>query len=118
MNDGAERKSCGRSSIFSGSNLNRLAAAVVICAVQWAAGTSGLEAAEMTAEEVAALLAASSREDPPDLSSRDLSGLDLSGLDFKSGNLRGADLSGAKLPRANLQGVELQRAKLAGADLT
>ena len=43
--------------------------------------------AEMTREEVAALLDA---EQPPDLSLRRLNGLDLSGLDFSKVNLRGA----------------------------
>ena len=79
---------------------------------------SPVAAAEMSVEEVTALLSRASREIPPDLSGRDLSGLDLSGLDFKAGNLRGANLKDAKLSGANLQGVELQKANLAGADLS
>ncbi len=80
--------------------------------------------ADMTREEVAALLQSDQR---PDLSLRRLNGLDLSGLDFSRVNLRGAYLNKAKLTDAVFDGAILDqvwaldgdwsRASLKGASL-
>jgi uncharacterized protein YjbI with pentapeptide repeats/rhodanese-related sulfurtransferase len=73
--------------------------------------------AEMTREEVEALIAAAPPGQPPDLTKRRLSGLDLSGIDFK-----GADLHWVRLNNSNLRGTNLQNCRidlgwLIGADL-
>ena len=78
--------------------------------------------AEMTREDVIALLSSPSGE-PADLSSRRLSQLDLREVDFKGANLRwarlnGADLRGANLSRATLDSAWLLNANLEDADLT
>src|SRR5690242_8580633 len=69
-------------------------------------------AAELTADEVRALLAAATLERPADLSGRDLTGLDLSELDFKRAVLSGADLYGTKLVGANFSGAKLHAARI------
>ena len=104
--------------------------------------------AEMTREEVEALIAAVSPGQAPDLTKRRLSNLDLSGIDFKGADMRwvrlnqsnlrgatlrncridlgwlidadleGADLSGASLFSAQMQRTNLKHAKLDGARIT
>ena len=54
--------------------------------------------AELTREQVIALLAAATAEHPAQLADKGLNGLDLSGLD-----LSGADLSRSRLNRVNLK---------------
>jgi len=59
-------------------------------------------AADLSAQEVRAILAAATSDKPADLSGKSLEYLDLSNLDFKRANLLGATLFGAKLDGANL----------------
>ncbi len=73
--------------------------------------------AELTASEVAALIAQAAPGTPPDLSSRRLSGLDLSGLNFMGADLRWARLNKTKLRGANLRNSNLDLGWLIGADL-
>lgn len=72
--------------------------------------------AEMTREEVIALLSRASGQ-PADLSSRRLSRLDLRGVDFKGANLRWARLNGTDLRGANLSAAILDSAWLLNANL-
>jgi len=76
------------------------------------AGAASALAADLSADEVRAIVAQASAGTPPDLSHRSLQRLDLSGLDFKRANLAGADLYGAKLVDANLSGANLSGATL------
>jgi uncharacterized protein YjbI with pentapeptide repeats len=69
-------------------------------------------AADLSAEQVRAMLAAAAPGKPIDLSGRSLDNLDLSGLDFTGANLSGANLFGAKLDGTNLSGANLSGAKL------
>jgi uncharacterized protein YjbI with pentapeptide repeats len=75
-------------------------------------------AAEPSAADVRARLAAATEDRPADLSGLNLAGLDLSRLDFKRAKMRGANLEGANLAGANLFAVDLAEARLAGADLS
>ena len=59
-------------------------------------------AADLSADQVHAMLAASEPEKPANLSGRSLENLDLSNVDFKRANLSGANLYGAKLDGADL----------------
>ena len=63
--------------------------------------------AELSREEVIALLEAATAEQPAKLADMGLNGLDLSGLD-----LSGVDLSRSRLNRVNLKGAVLRGAKL------
>lgn len=88
-----------------------VATLLLIGAAAWPAA-----AAEMTREDVLAVLRAAAGE-PADLSERDLSGLNLSGMDLRRVNLRGANLKGADLSAADLSDSNLDTAILRGADL-
>src|SRR5437667_12330018 len=85
--------------------------ATVICLLLLLAA-SPCRAADLTVEQVRAMLAAATQEKPADLSGKSLDNLDLSSLDFKRANLSGANLFGAKLDGANLSGANLSRATL------
>lgn len=75
--------------------------------------TAGLAiAADLSVEEVRALLEKATPEGPADFSGKNLSELDLSGLDFKRANLARADLFGTKLVGANLSHANLSGARL------
>lgn len=63
--------------------------------------SSPASAAELSREQVLALIAALGEDRAPDLVRRDLTGLDLSGVDFKRADLFAADLSGAAAKRDN-----------------
>src|SRR5262249_61454276 len=78
---------------------------------------AGARAADLSAEEVRALLAAHSGPAVPDLSNRDLAGLDLAGVDFKGANLTGANLKKANLAGADLSNAIIDLAILRGANL-
>ena len=93
-----------------------LRAAIVALALPAAllAGRSGW-AAELSTEQVRAVLSAASPSKPADLAGKDLSDLDLSGVDFRGANLRGASFFGSKLVLANLRGAKLEGANLNGA---
>ena len=58
------------------------------------------KAADLSADEVRAIVAASASGTAPDISRKSLEQLDLSGLDFKHAKLVGANLYGAKLYEA------------------
>jgi len=73
--------------------------------------------AEITREQLMAILAASG-EERPDLSRRDLTGLDLSGIDFKRANLFAANLSGAQAQGVNLANANLNRMVANAADFS
>ena len=74
-------------------------------------------AADLSAQEVRAILAAATSDKPADLSGKSLEYLDLSNLDFKRANLLGTNLFGAKLDGANLSsGANFTGAKM-GADM-
>ena len=73
---------------------------------------SGAFAADLTRDEVQAVLSAASSEHGASFASRSLAGLDLHELDFT-----GADLSGADLSDADLRGAKLVASKLVGARL-
>jgi uncharacterized protein YjbI with pentapeptide repeats len=75
-------------------------------------GAALAQAADLTAEEVRAIVAAASPSHPADLSGKSLKNLDLSGLDFKRANLSGTDLFGAKLDGADLSHADLSGARL------
>ena len=72
-------------------------------------------AADMSADEVKALLIAHQGQGVPDLSNRDLGGLDLSNIDFKRANLTGAAMRKTNLTGADLSGAVLDLAILRGA---
>jgi uncharacterized protein YjbI with pentapeptide repeats len=74
--------------------------------------TRGAGAADLSPEEVRAVLERASVEHPADFSGKNLSELDLSGFDFSHANLAGVDLFGAKLVGANLSGAKLSGARL------
>src|SRR5438874_10921310 len=69
-------------------------------------------AADLSRDDVSAMLAAASPDRPADLAGRSLAGLDLSGLDLRRAKLAGADLYGAKLVGADLRGAGLSGAIL------
>src|SRR5215471_2753385 len=75
-------------------------------------GMSPSRAADLSAEQLRAILAASEPDKPANLSGRSLENLDLSNVDFKRANLSGTNLYGAKLDGADLSGANLSRAKL------
>ena len=103
----------------------RLLAAVALLAGM---GASPAGAADMTADEVRALLAQPRDGKAVSLAKRDLSDLDLSKLDLHGVDLSyaklfgtrlaSADLRGAKLVGANLNGAWVMGADFSGADLT
>ena len=72
-------------------------------------------AAELSIEQVRAVLGAASPSKPADLAGKDLSDLDLSSLDFRSANLRGVSFFGSKLVLADFRGAKLEGANLNGA---
>ena len=74
-------------------------------------------AADLSADEVRALLASHAGAAAPDLSNRNLAGLDLSGVDFKGANLTGANLKKANLAGADLSNAVIDLAILRGANL-
>lgn len=76
------------------------------------------QAAELTREQLLALIAASSEAGKPDLSRRDLTGIDLSGVDFKGADLFAANLSGSMLQRANFAGANMNRTVANDADFS
>jgi len=82
-----------------------------------AGGCAAARAADLSADEVRALLASHSGPAAPDLSKRDLAGLDLSGLDFKGANLTAANLKKANLAGADLSNAIIDLAVLRGANL-
>ena len=85
---------------------------------RWTAGLlagRGGWAAELSTEQVRAVLGAGSPSKPADLAGKDLSDLDLSGLDFRGANLRGVSFFGSKLVQANMRGAKLEGANLNGA---
>ena len=69
-------------------------------------------AADLTVDEVRAVLASASSGHPADFSGRSLAGLDLSGVDLSGARLAGADLSHTKLVGAKLAGADLSGALL------
>ena len=69
-------------------------------------------AADLSAEQVRAILGAAEPDKPANLSGRSLENLDLSNVDFKRAKLSGSNLYGAKLDGADLSGANLARAKL------
>jgi uncharacterized protein YjbI with pentapeptide repeats len=83
--------------------------------------------AELTREELLAILSSATADNPIDLTSKRLSGLDLRNVDFKGANLRwarmnktnltGAILRNAILDSAWLMDANLERADLRGASL-
>ncbi len=73
--------------------------------------------AEMTREDVAALLAAATPNQPADLGKKRLNRLDLSGLDFSGANLRSARMNGANLAGSSFDGAVLSQAWLLKANL-
>src|SRR6185437_11176356 len=77
-----------------------------------ALAAAGARAAEMTAEQVRAAVAAAGPGHPVDLAGKNLEDLDLSGLDLEGANLTGADFHGAKLVDANLAHADLTGARL------
>ncbi len=68
--------------------------------------------ADLSAEQVHAIVAAAASDRPADLSGKSLENLDLSNFDFRRANLSGANLFGAKLVGADFSGVDLSGAKL------
>lgn len=85
--------------------------------------TPEMAEAEMSREQLEALLADASRDRPVDLTKRRFSGLDLSGIDFKGADLRWsrfnyADLEGADLSDTRLDLTWFYKADLDGADLS
>jgi uncharacterized protein YjbI with pentapeptide repeats len=73
---------------------------------------AGLEAADITAREIARLAADPERLRATDLSGKDLSALDLSGLNLSGATLLRADLFGVDLSHANLAAARLAGARL------
>jgi uncharacterized protein YjbI with pentapeptide repeats len=73
---------------------------------------SPCRAADLSAEQIRAILATAALDKPADLSRKSLENLNLSDLDFKRANLSGANLFGAKLVGADLSGANLSGAKL------
>ena len=69
-------------------------------------------AADLTADQVRAILAETAPGRSADFSGRSLDNLDLSGLDLRGANLAGANLFGAKLDGADLTGADLSHANL------
>ena len=82
------------------------------------AGSSVVNAADMSAREVTALLFRANPDAQIELTEKDLSRLDLSGLDFKRARLSGTNLFGADLTDSNLQGADLSGAVLDRATVT
>ena len=87
------------------------AAGFILVAVLVLATAPG-RAADLSTEQVRAILALSGPDRPADLSGKSLENLDLSKLDFRHADLSGANLFGAKLVGANLAGANLSVAKL------
>jgi uncharacterized protein YjbI with pentapeptide repeats len=84
--------------------------------------TPDMAEAEMSRDELLALLSNAAPDERVDLTSKRLSGLDLSEVDFRGANLRwakmnNADLSGANLSNAILDSAWLIDANLEGANL-
>jgi len=73
---------------------------------------SPCRAADLSADQVRAMLDAAGPDHPADLSGKSLEDLDLSNLDFKRANLSRANLFGAKLVGADFSGANLSGAKL------
>src|SRR5688572_6628916 len=74
--------------------------------------------AEMSRDELLAMIQAGGSAEQPDLSGKRLSGLDLSEMDFRGANLRGAYLNNVKLAGANLDGAILDQAWALKADFS
>lgn len=105
------RTACGFAALARTIRPTAMVATLLLIGAAWPAA-----AAEMTREDVLAVLRAAAGE-PADLSERDLSGLNLSGMDLRRVNLRGANLKGADLSAADLSDSNLDTAILRGADL-
>ena len=71
--------------------------------------------ADLSAEQVTALLAAATPAAPANLAGKDLSDLDLSRLDFRGADLRGTSFFGSRLVESDLRGANLEAANLNGA---
>ena len=72
-------------------------------------------AAELSVEQVSAILKGSSASRPADFNGKDLSDLDLSGLDFRYAKLQGVSFFGSKLVRSDFRGASLVGSNLNGS---
>ena len=72
-------------------------------------------AADLSVDQIRAVLKNVSPTTPADFAGKDLSDLDLSGLDFRKANLRGASLFASKLVLADFREATLEGANLNGA---
>ena len=79
------------------------------------AAIAPLDAADLSADQVASALARASAEQPALFDGRDLSDLDLSRLDFRHASLRGSNLFASRLVSSNFSGTDLRGANLNGA---
>ena len=96
--------------------MTRSIASLVTAIVVFAAAMPpGAGAADLSAEQVTALLAAATPAAPANLAGKDLSDLDLSRLDFRGADLRGASFFGSRLVESDLRGANLEAANLNGA---
>lgn len=73
---------------------------------------------EISAREIAGILAVSTQEKPGDFSNRSLRYLDLAGLDLKHARFVKADVWGVDFSEADLSGVDLRGARLNRASIT
>jgi mxaC protein len=93
-------------------------AATVLTGAALLADPSAVRAAELTRDQVQAIIDAAASGARPDLVRKDLTGLDLSGMDFERADLFAANLSGAMLQGANLAGANLSRVVANEADFS
>src|SRR5690349_5994703 len=93
----------------------RLFAISTLVALWCATSATGAGSAELSVEQVSALLKSATPATPADLAGKDLSDLDLSKLDFRHAQLRGASFFASKLVLADFRGANLEGANFNGA---
>ena len=79
--------------------------------------TPAMTEAQMTRDEVVAILEQATETSPADFTKHRLSGLDLSGLNFKRADMRWARLNNSDLSGSIMRGVNLDLAWMVGANL-
>src|ERR1700752_3003902 len=93
----------------------RHAAFVTVVGLMVALGMMTARAADLSADQVKALLKGASPSMPADFTGKDLSDLDLSGLDFRNARLSKVSFFGSKLVESDFRGATLTGANLNGA---
>jgi len=98
--------------------MHRISITVILLFLATLFTTYPVSSADLTREQVVALLKQATSDKPADLRRKNLQKVDLSGLDLRHADLWGADLRYADLSHANLAGQNLDLTIMRGTDLS